>query len=129
MQHRAYELMRRYPDLCLNGYRVGRYSTKNSPKELKSPHLDQAISIICEFVGYLGMKGCLTRTQADVLDLPTTGSIWLSDSQHWKENVTGLPMVSSLPFCVIWVYLKSKSATLPMPWFPWEERQIRQYVS
>ena len=77
MQHRAYELMRRYPDLCLNGYRVGRYSTKNSPKELKSPHLDQAISIICEFVGYLGMKGCLNKN----------ASRRFGSSYYWKHLV------------------------------------------
>ena len=77
MRHRAYELMRRYPDLCLNGYRVGRYSTKNSSKELKSPHLDQAISIICEFVGYLGMKGCLNKN----------ASRRFGSSCYWKHLV------------------------------------------
>jgi hypothetical protein len=61
MRHRAYELMRRYPDLCLNGYLVGRYSVKNTDKELKSAYLDEGIRLICEFIGYLGMKGALTQ--------------------------------------------------------------------
>ncbi len=77
MRHRAYELMRRYPDLCLNGYLVGRYSVKNTDKQLKSPYLDEGIRLICEFIGYLGMRGTLTRH-------PTNR---FGSSYYWKHVV------------------------------------------
>ena len=77
MRHRAYELMRRYPDLCLNGYLVGRYSVKNTDKQLKSPYLDEGIRLICEFIGYLGMKGSLTKN-------PTNRH---GSSYYWKHVV------------------------------------------
>ena len=77
MRHRAYELMRRYPDLCLNGYRVGRYSVKNTDKQLKSPYLDEGIRLICEFIGHLGMRGALTQH-------PTNR---FGSSYYWKHVV------------------------------------------
>ena len=77
MRHRAYELMRRYPDLCLNGYRVGRYSVKNTDKHLKSPYLDEGIRLICEFIGHLGMRGALTQH-------PTNR---FGSSYYWKHVV------------------------------------------
>ena len=77
MRHRAYELMRRYPDLCQNGYRVGRYSVKNTDKQLKSPYLDEGIRLICEFIGHLGMRGALTQH-------PTNR---FGSSYYWKHVV------------------------------------------
>ena len=77
MRHRAYGLMRRYPDLCLNGYRVGRYSVKNTDKQLKSPYLDEGIRLICEFIGHLGMRGALTQH-------PTNR---FGSSYYWKHVV------------------------------------------
>ena len=77
MRHRAYELMRRYPDLCLNGYLVGRYSVKNTDKQLKSPYLDEGIRLICEFIGHLGMRGALTQH-------PTNR---FGSSYYWKHVV------------------------------------------
>ena len=69
--------MRRYPDLCLNGYRVGRYSVKNTDKQLKSPYLDEGIRLICEFIGHLGMRGALTQH-------PTNR---FGSSYYWKHVV------------------------------------------
>ena len=77
MRHRAYELMRRYPDLCLNGYLHGRYSTRNTDKQLKSPYLDEGIRLICEFIGFLGTKGALTQH-------PTNR---FGSSYYWKHVV------------------------------------------
>ena len=77
MKYRAYELMRRYPDLCLNGYLVGRYSVKNTDKQLKSPYLDAGIRLICEFIGFLGTRGTLTRH-------PTNR---FGSSYYWKHVV------------------------------------------
>ena len=77
MRHRAYELMRRYPDLCLNGYLVGRYLVKNTDKQLKSPYLDEGIRLICEFIGHLGMRGALTQH-------PTNR---FGSSYYWKHVV------------------------------------------
>ena len=77
MRHRAYELMRRYPDLCLNEYLVGRYSVKNTDKQLKSPYLDEGIRLICEFIGHLGMRGALTQH-------PTNR---FGSSYYWKHVV------------------------------------------
>ena len=77
MRHRAYELMRRYDDLCLNGYLVGRYSVKNTDKQLKSPYLDEGIRLICEFIGHLGMRGALTQH-------PTNR---FGSSYYWKHVV------------------------------------------
>ncbi len=77
MRHRAYELMRRYPDLCLNGYLHGKYSIRNTDKQLKSPYLDEGIRLICEFIGYLGMRGTLTRH-------PTNR---FGSSYYWKHVV------------------------------------------
>ena len=69
--------MRRYPALCLNGYRVGRYSVKNTDKQLKSPYLDEGIRLICEFIGHLGMRGALTQH-------PTNR---FGSSYYWKHVV------------------------------------------
>ena len=77
MRHRAYELMRRYDDLCLNGYLVGRYSVKNTDKQLKSPYLDEGIRLICEFIGHLGIRGALTQH-------PTNRC---GSSYYWKHVV------------------------------------------
>ena len=77
MKYRAYELMRRHPDLCLNGYLVGRYSTRNTDKQLKSPYLDEGIRLICEFIGHLGMRGALTQH-------PTNR---FGSSYYWKHVV------------------------------------------
>ena len=77
MKYRAYELMRRYPDLCLNGYLVGRYSVKNTDKQLKSPYLDEGIRLICEFIGHLGIRGALTQHPTNQF-----GSIY-----YWKHVV------------------------------------------
>ncbi len=85
MRHRAYELMRRYPDLCLNGYLVGRYSTRNTDKQLKSLYLDAGIRLICEFIGYLGMRGALTKN-------PTNRH---GSSYYWKHVVVRQVMQGS----------------------------------
>ena len=77
MRHRAYELMRRYPDLCLNGYLVGRYSTRNTDKQLKSPYLDEGVRLICEFIGFLETKRALTQH-------PTNR---FGSSYYWKHVV------------------------------------------
>ena len=87
-------------------------------QELKSPHLDQAISIICEFFGYLGLQGYLNKNASRRFG---SSYYWnhlveqfstLGGEHHWIANALFVAVLRYLG------HLESKSATLPMPWFP-----------
>ena len=110
MRHRAYELMRRYPDLCLNGYLVGRYSVKNTDKQLKSPYLDEGIHLICEFIRHLGMRGGTDPTPhqpiwvqllLETLGTDISGAIWV------KSRIEKTGQQTSQQFVLLSLNLKN----------------------
>ena len=71
-------------------------------QELKSPHLDQAISIICEFFEYLGLKGYLNKNASRLFG---SSYYWnhlveqfstLGEEHHWIANALFIAVLRDL---------------------------------